>query len=107
MSAWSNCWRSLSCALILVASTGQSGAQGTLSAAEAGMVRSIDAHADADLALLREIVDINSGTMHPDGVDAVKDIIAPRFEALGFKVQWIPMRAQTGRAGDLIAEHDC
>ena len=71
------------------------------------MARSIDAHREADLALLQQIVDINSGTMNPDGVEAVKNVVAPRFESLGFKVRWVPMRTGTGRAGDLVAEHDC
>ena len=71
------------------------------------MVRSIDAHNDADLALLQQLVDINSGTMNLAGVEAVKDILIPKFEALGFKVHWVPMQSQTNRAGDLVAEHPC
>lgn len=71
------------------------------------MVHSIDGQSDADLALLQQLVDVNSGTMHLAGVEAVKDILVPRFQALGFKVRWVPMQAQTGRAGDLIAEHLC
>lgn len=71
------------------------------------MVRSIDAQDAADKALLEQLVDINSGTMHPAGVEAVKDVLVPRFEALGFKVRWVSMRSQTDRAGDLVAEHPC
>jgi glutamate carboxypeptidase len=82
-------------------------APASLSATEVRMVRSIDAHNDEDLALLQQLVDLNSGTMHLAGVEAVKDALAPRFEALGFKVQWVPMQSQTARAGDLVAEHLC
>ncbi len=71
------------------------------------MVKSIDQHTDADLALLQQLVDINSGTMHFAGVEAVKDILIPKFEALGFKVRWVPMQSQTNRAGNLVAEHPC
>lgn len=78
-----------------------------LSPAEQTMVHSIDSHEASDIALLQQIVDINSGTMHLAGVEAVKDVLVPRFEALGFHVRWIPMQAQTGRAGDLVAEHPC
>jgi glutamate carboxypeptidase len=78
-----------------------------LSPAEVKMVRSVDAHADADLALLKKLVDLNSGTMHLAGVEAVKDSLTPQFESLGFKVRWVPMQSQTARAGDLIAEHPC
>lgn len=78
-----------------------------LTVVEQKMVASVDAHADDNLALLKQIVDINSGTMHLAGVEAVKDILIPRFEALGFKVRWVPMEPQTARAGDLVAEHSC
>jgi glutamate carboxypeptidase len=71
------------------------------------MASSIDAHLAENLQLLEQIVDINSGTMHLAGVEAVKDVIAPRFEALGFHVRWVPMQSQTARAGDLVAEHLC
>ncbi len=40
------------------------------------------------LALLEKLVNINSGTMNLPGVVAVKDVVAPQIEALGFKVQW-------------------
>ena len=84
-----------------------SAAATSLSAAETKMVRSVDTHAASDVALLHELVDINSGTMHLAGVEAVKDVVMPRFESLGFKVRWVAMQAQTGRAGDLVAEHLC
>ena len=79
----------------------------SLSPAETKLVSSVDAHSDADVELLQQLVNINSGTMHLAGVDAVKDVLVPRFEALGFKVRWVPMQAQTARAGDLVAEHLC
>ncbi len=71
------------------------------------MAQSIDAHTGENLTLLQQLVDINSGTMHFAGVEAVKDVLVPKFEALGFKVRWVPMQSQTGRAGDLVAEHPC
>jgi glutamate carboxypeptidase len=71
------------------------------------MARSIDNHLADDRKFLEQIVDINSGTMHFAGVEAVKDALIPRFEALGFHVRWVPMQSETGRAGDLVAEHLC
>jgi glutamate carboxypeptidase len=56
------------------------------------------------IALLEEIVNINSGTMNFAGVRRVADVLRPRFEALGFKVRWED-GAAFGRAGHLIAEH--
>jgi glutamate carboxypeptidase len=84
-----------------------SDAPSPLSATEAKIAYSVNAHADADLALLQQLVDLNSGTMNLAGVEAVKDILVPQFEALGFQVRWVPMKAETARAGDLVAEHPC
>ena len=101
--------RSLSAALLMLCIGAMSRAQAppTLSPVEQKIASSVDAHAAADQALLQQIVDINSGTMHLAGVEAVKDVLAPKFESLGFHVRWVPMQAATARAGDLIAEHPC
>ncbi|HWW23516.1 MAG TPA: M20/M25/M40 family metallo-hydrolase [Edaphobacter sp.] len=74
---------------------------------ETAMVRAVDGETPAAIALLEKIVNINSGTMNLPGVVAVKDVVAPQIEALGFKVQWTPMESTVGRAGDLVAEHPC
>ena len=71
------------------------------------MVRTIDAESPAAVALLEQIVNINSGTMNLPGVVAVKDVVMPQIEALGFKVRWVPMEPFDQRAGDLVAEHPC
>ncbi len=92
--------------LLALAAAG-SPAQSPLSKTEAAMVRAIDAENPAALALLAQIVNINSGTMNLPGVVAVKDVIAPQFESLGFNVRWNPMQALDQRAGDLVAEHPC
>jgi glutamate carboxypeptidase len=79
----------------------------TMAPVELAMVKAVDAQTPAAVALLENIVNINSGTMNLSGVVAVKDVIAPRIEALGFKIQWVPMQSVDGRAGDLVAEHPC
>jgi glutamate carboxypeptidase len=71
------------------------------------MAKAVDAENPAALALFEKIVDINSGTMNLPGVIAIKDIIAPQLESLGFKVLWTPMEQIDGRAGDLVATHVC
>lgn len=75
--------------------------------AEARMIAAVDAETPASIALLQQLVDINSGTMNIPGVIAVKDIIAPRIQAVGFNVTWHPMEAIDNRAGDLVATHPC
>jgi glutamate carboxypeptidase len=74
---------------------------------ETRIAAAVDAGSAADRALLEQLVNINSGTMHLAGVVAVKDVLVPRLQALGFQVHWIPMDTVTGRAGDLVAEHPC
>jgi glutamate carboxypeptidase len=83
---------------------GATPALAALSAAESRMVTAVDAGQVRDLKLLERLVNQNSGTMNLAGVQAVADMLRPEFEALGFKVEWLPM-AQTGRAGHLVARH--
>jgi glutamate carboxypeptidase len=60
-------------------------------------------HEDA-IALLGKLVEQDSGTYDLAGVEAVARMLAPEFEALGFRTEWKPM-AQVARAGHLVAVH--
>jgi glutamate carboxypeptidase len=79
-------------------------ASAALSPAEQVMVRTVDAEQARTTAMLQRWVDQNSGTMNLAGVEAVRRMVEPEFLALGFKTQWIDMRA-AGRAGHLVARH--
>jgi len=72
------------------------------SKAERKIVTAVDRHTPAALELLRRTVDVNSGTMNPDGVREVGRMFGAEFEALGFKTHWAD-GAGWGRAGHLIA----
>lgn len=93
----------LAAVLFSVAASAQTSAP---NAVESAMVKAVDAETPAAVALLEKLVDINSGTMNLAGVVAVKDVVMPQLEELGFKTRWEPM-TQIGRAGDLVAEHAC
>lgn len=71
------------------------------------MIRAIDTGTPGSIALLQQLVDMNSGTMNLAGVAAVKDVLQPKLEALGFKTVWRPMADVDHRAGDLVATHPC
>lgn len=71
-------------------------------AKEKALVSQVNAGEQANLALLEQIVNVNSGTMNFAGVRKVGDMLRPRFEALGFKVTWVD-GAAFNRAGHLIA----
>ena len=79
-------------------------AAAALSPAEQVMVRTVDAEQARTTAMLQRWVDQNSGTMNLAGVEAVRRIVEPEFQQLGFKTQWIDMHA-VGRAGHLVARH--
>ena len=72
--------------------------------AETRMISQIEADSASNIALLEQLVRINSGTMNTAGVEQVGQVLRPKFEALGFDVRWVSM-THTGRAGHLIATH--
>jgi glutamate carboxypeptidase len=55
------------------------------------------------IALLKESVDINSGTLNIEGVKKVGAIFAREFEKANFKTKWVPMPDSLRRAGHLVA----
>jgi glutamate carboxypeptidase len=71
---------------------------------ERRIVRLVERRLPAAEALLRRVVDVNSGTMNFDGVRAVGAIFRKELDALGFRTRWTD-GASFGRAGHLVAEH--
>jgi len=63
------------------------------------------AHTPEALALIEQTVNINSGTMNPEGIRQVGAIYRKEFDALKFQTSWSEMPADMDRAGHLIAEH--
>lgn len=80
----------------------QSGA--ALAAPEHALVQAVDTHSAAELALLEQLVNINSGTLNLAGVRKVGDVLRPHFDSLGFTTRWVDGTAFQ-RAGHLVAEH--
>ena len=79
-------------------------ASAALSRAEQVMLRTVDAEQQRTADLLAAWVNQNSGTMNLAGVDAVRRMVEPEFQKLGFKTEWIDMKA-AGRSGHLVARH--
>jgi glutamate carboxypeptidase len=69
---------------------------------ETRIVQSVQRDHERSLALLKQTVDINSGTMNFAGVRKVGAIFDSEFKALGFTTQWID-GAGFNRAGHLLA----
>src|SRR3954454_20556287 len=79
-------------------------ASAALSLPEQVMLSTVDAEQARTTAMLQRWVDQNSGTMNIAGVEAVRRMVEPEFQQLGFKTRWIEMKA-AGRAGHLVARH--
>ena len=77
-----------------------------LTVEEQGMVEWIDTHAAEATELLEELVNINSGTMNPEGVYAVGEILESRLQALGLETEWVKLPESMGRAGHLVARQN-
>ena len=75
----------------------------TLSKEEQKVMDYIDSNMPRAIALLKESVDINSGTLNIEGVKKVGAIFAREFEKANFKTKWIPMPDSLRRAGHLVA----
>src|SRR5438874_1534260 len=77
-----------------------------LNPTETKILQAIEAEKQQPVDLLRQLVEINSGTKNLEGVRAVGKVLKSQFESLGFKVGWVPMD-EVQRAGTLMAEHPC
>ena len=75
----------------------------SLSNIERIVVRSVDDNLPLTLGLLKNSVNINSGTYNVEGVKKVGALYGKELEAMGFKVEWIAMPDSVKRAGHLVA----
>ena len=75
----------------------------SLSKTEQQIVASIDADMEGTLQLLKESVNINSGTYNVEGVKKTGELYRKELEALGFTTTWIEMPDSMKRAGHLVA----
>jgi glutamate carboxypeptidase len=78
----------------------------TLSPEEQRMTEWIDAHAEDAVALLKETVDIPSGSLTLDGVREVGAVLRRELDAIGLETEWIEMPPEIGRAGHLVGRKE-
>jgi glutamate carboxypeptidase len=72
---------------------------------EKQVVINIETSMPATLQLLKESVNINSGTFNIAGVKKTGELYAKELTALGFTITWIPLPDSLKRAGHLVAQH--
>lgn len=76
----------------------------SLSEAEERMVEYLQAREQEQIDFLEESVNINSGTMNPEGVREVGMHYKQELDKLGFETRWISMPDSLNRGGHLFAE---
>lgn len=92
------------CTLVLQAPIFAQQEQGTnLNDEEKAIIAYIDQNMPRAIALLKESVNINSGTLNVEGVKKVGALFAKEFEKAKFKTTWISMPDSIKRAGHLVA----
>jgi glutamate carboxypeptidase len=92
-------------ALLLALGFSVSASGESLTTNELRLAAWIDAHNDESIDMLEKAVNINSGTMNPEGVKAVADLLAVPLNEITFKTQWLPLPASMQRSGHLVARH--
>ena len=78
----------------------------SLSDDEQRMADWIDAHADDAVALLKETVDIPSGSLNVAGVREVGAVMRRELEVVGLQTEWLEMPPEMNRAGHLFGRKD-
>ena len=74
-----------------------------LNSEEQKILAYIDANMPRAIALLKESVNINSGTLNIQGVKKVGELFSKELEAAGLKTHWVAMPDSVKRAGHLVA----
>jgi len=75
----------------------------SLSQTEQKIIASIDADFPGTLELLKESVNINSGTYHVEGVRQTGELYRKELDAMGFTTEWITLPDSLKRSGHLVA----
>jgi glutamate carboxypeptidase len=90
-------------ALLLAISPFLTFAQQKLSAEEKKLLECIDKNYQETVALLEEVVNINSGSLNLEGVREVGRIFEREFQKIGFQTEWVDVPAEVKRAGHFVA----
>lgn len=75
-----------------------------ISSSEQKMLQFLRKHEKEQIDFLERTVNINSGTMNPEGVREVGMLYKKELDELGFETRWISMPDSLNRGGHLFAE---
>jgi glutamate carboxypeptidase len=74
-----------------------------LSPEEKKLIAEVEKNYASTLALLEEVVNINSGSLNKEGVKTVGDVFAREFQKIGFETEWVELPSEVNRAGHFVA----
>lgn len=75
-----------------------------LSITEQKILNSVEKNNTNAIEFLKEVVNINSGTLNLAGVQEVGKVFDQAFSSINFETKWIPMPEEMNRAGHFFAE---
>lgn len=78
-------------------------AQQKLNKDEQKLIELIDKNYKETLAILEEVININSGSLNKEGVREVSRIFEREFQKIGFQTEWVELPAEVNRAGHFVA----
>src|SRR5204862_5234709 len=81
-------------------------AAAALTAAERQIVAAVKERSGAALQFLERTVNVNSGTLNPEGVREVGRMFRAEFDQLGFTTRWVDLPPAMQRAGHLVAARE-
>ena len=90
----------------LICTFGHSNAGQALDATETRILEIIESQSDEAVAFLTRAVDINSGTLNPDGVREVGKLYIEAFDQIGFDTSLIEQPEELQRGPHFFAERD-
>ncbi|MCA0380686.1 MAG: M20/M25/M40 family metallo-hydrolase [Bacteroidetes bacterium] len=89
--------------LMLLAAAAVATQAQSLTATEQKIVAEVQRQHAANVELLKETVNINSGSLNIAGVKAVGEKLAAAYRKIGFTTEWISLPDSLKRAGHLVA----
>lgn len=78
-------------------------AQQKLAKDEQKLLELVDKNYQETLALLEEVININSGSLNQEGVRKVGQVFEREFQKIGFQTEWIELPSEVNRAGHFVA----
>ncbi|MDP3313207.1 M20/M25/M40 family metallo-hydrolase [Lutibacter sp.] len=89
--------------LLIFAITLQISAQ-TISKTEKKILSTVEKNNAEAISFLETVVNINSGSLNPEGVKKVGMVFKDAFQSINFNTNWIEMPTEMNRSGHLFAE---